>query len=688
MLSASEVVVELAFENMDSLPCRSDTGMRVPGLHPDINQHRVFPLASGQNPNVSLSGDALQSFTNSLYFNVFDETENMMQLGGGAGGSNSRSSGSRSSSLGRASAAQPAVVTVRERRYLGTFSLPWPTVLANNCKVEGRFRVETPVGIIGYQGVPSQQRGRQSVGMVPTTGQPLMAGFQGGEENDEPMYLYASITLDRVLGEPDSGPQPIIPGRESRALLNHIHTWTAALGEKIAKENLAPTLGTDIEGHSRLISRFLTPQPPPPDVCEDPLDPFSIEKSARYVSLISFLTDAQMFEGRAVDLWCTSKTFLDIGCGDFEEHAILLCNYFNFIDGKRGEADPSYQVRSFCVIVEAIPDGEAMYVMRQDQQTGHCEFWDPIANRCYFVPRKTDDSFYKKTAAAVDMEKHTLVQSIPPLRWAAGAIKRWREAEEQKARFSAAGNLQPTSYSVACPIQKVAVVLSSENVWYNMLRARAESSRASGVASESCVLRMDWDLENHTLWRPLFADLDEKKHLFPDGVIETLQPPLAYDAPNHDRAKKLQSHLENDIWQKFLRLRSQGGLRTRSNAAIAGRCREMLERLEHFRMSRREGGNEAPAPLKSTNDPPVRRQDVDRFLYDLEEEFGGHRGLRVYGVPLNMGMSDLSHAWQAVENTNLVALGNDDAEFSFAVRAFAYSHRVFSIWLFLVCVTE
>ena len=27
--------------------------------------------------------------------------------------------------------------------------------------------------------------------------------------------------------------------------------------------------------------------------------------------------------------------------------------------------------------------------MRQDQITGHSEFWDPIGNRCYFVPVKT-----------------------------------------------------------------------------------------------------------------------------------------------------------------------------------------------------------------------------------------------------------------------------------------------------------
>ena len=68
----------------------------------------------------------------------------------------------------------------------------------------------------------------------------------------------------------------------------------------------------------------------------------------RFVSLIPFLTDMQMFEGKQLDLWCTSKQFLEIQCGDWEEHSILLCNYFNYIDQKRRESNPNFNVESFC----------------------------------------------------------------------------------------------------------------------------------------------------------------------------------------------------------------------------------------------------------------------------------------------------------------------------------------------------
>ena len=36
------------------------------------------------------------------------------------------------------------------------------------------------------------------------------------------------------------------------------------------------------------------------------------------------------------DMTCLSQEFLDLGMGDSEEHAILLCNFFNYIDRRSG----------------------------------------------------------------------------------------------------------------------------------------------------------------------------------------------------------------------------------------------------------------------------------------------------------------------------------------------------------------
>lgn len=49
--------------------------------------------------------------------------------------------------------------------------------------------------------------------------------------------------------------------------------------------------------------------------------------------MIPFVDDLSMFKNMP-DVYSTSQEFLDLGAGDYEEHAILLCNYFNFIDEK------------------------------------------------------------------------------------------------------------------------------------------------------------------------------------------------------------------------------------------------------------------------------------------------------------------------------------------------------------------
>ena len=49
---------------------------------------------------------------------------------------------------------------------------------------------------------------------------------------------------------------------------------------------------------------------------------------ARFVSTIPFLEDAQVSQGQVKDVWCNSKEFITLAAGDWEEHAILLNNYY------------------------------------------------------------------------------------------------------------------------------------------------------------------------------------------------------------------------------------------------------------------------------------------------------------------------------------------------------------------------
>jgi len=128
----------------------------------------------------------------------------------------------------------------------------------------------------------------------------------------------------------------------------------------------------------------LNPTEPPLkdlEIDEQTGDAYAIEKVARFVSLIPFKEDLKKFEDMP-DLYCTNQEFLDLGEGDFEEHAILMCNYFNWIDQKWHPDKPD--MKSYLLYGDAVPEGQTTYVLRRNVKKGHAEIWSPVTGECYF----------------------------------------------------------------------------------------------------------------------------------------------------------------------------------------------------------------------------------------------------------------------------------------------------------------
>ena len=72
-------------------------------------------------------------------------------------------------------------------------------------------------------------------------------------------------------------------------------------------------------GERTLVCRYVRAQPPPADLTSE-------RQLLRFVSLLPFLDDAAL--GLHLDVWSTSRSFLELLAGDAEEHALLLCNFF------------------------------------------------------------------------------------------------------------------------------------------------------------------------------------------------------------------------------------------------------------------------------------------------------------------------------------------------------------------------
>jgi coiled-coil and C2 domain-containing protein 2A len=128
-------------------------------------------------------------------------------------------------------------------------------------------------------------------------------------------------SYDYVLGNKDLG--------EEEDFLEKASLWLKDYMSK--KENEVKNIvfwGEVVDGPSIFLPRFLANLQPPKtfDLNED-----CYEKCARYVSLIPYRTDSIVYDSLP-DMWTTCQEFLDLRAGGHEEHAILLCNYFNWID--------------------------------------------------------------------------------------------------------------------------------------------------------------------------------------------------------------------------------------------------------------------------------------------------------------------------------------------------------------------
>ena len=244
----------------------------------------------------------------------------------------------------RGSSAKKAI---RTKRYIGSFSIPFTTIYMQD-RVQGHFRVTTPLVNLGYDTINAEDDSRANG----ATGTPDLAAILR-KKSQNATTLHIMATLDTPLIKPAEA-LPEIRGGEDQAMQQRARKFVASLKSKKFMKNrevmvLAPTL----DGDMLLVSKFIYPQQPPRGLTGKVMN--TVTEIVRFVSLVPFLEDFQLSQGQT-EAWNTSHDFLQLCAGDWEEHAILLCNYFNYIDNS------IYQ--SYIVIGNGIPEGKTVYVMR------------------------------------------------------------------------------------------------------------------------------------------------------------------------------------------------------------------------------------------------------------------------------------------------------------------------------------
>lgn len=146
-------------------------------------------------------------------------------------------------------------------------------------------------------------------------------------------YISVKINTEPVLELPTETEADYYPGFENATFLYQGSQWVLhqKANRKVLKDRVVKVFAENCLGKSVFIPRFITPLEPPPTFMTDGDNSTIIEKCIWFVSLIPHVEDNKAFKDLP-DVWSTCQELLDLSAGDFEEHAILLCNYLKYLD--------------------------------------------------------------------------------------------------------------------------------------------------------------------------------------------------------------------------------------------------------------------------------------------------------------------------------------------------------------------
>jgi hypothetical protein len=428
----SFIEVKVVFYDQE-LDWRTDS---VDGIHPDYNARNKFILKPKDGEKY-FTREELSHCPGVIYFTLYDEIRSEQQL-------NEKDA--------------HTYIYKYEKKYLGSFKIPLTTVLQNSSSLEATCKVDIPLSVFGYYSDSSSSYDLINSAIVEKT-------KKEGTENlarivDDVVkivnpginaYISLYITLDPVVSLQKADDYEYVPGFEDSIFLINSVRWLKKLRDnQVVKDRNIRLFVSNFDGFSVYLPRYLKPQQPPEKVLSnnDPLNPLAIEKAARFVALLPFVEDANAFHYEEVpDCWCYDDQFFSLGFGDYEEHAVLLCNYFNFVDKAQNRDCTSY-----LLLGKGHPEGYTTYVLRMSNTTPDIEIWNARFGECYYFDRRYEESKF-------------LCFTI---------TKNFR-------------NRNPTE--AICPFKEVGCIISDNNIYIN-LQANADPAL------------MEFNLKDESCWMP------------------------------------------------------------------------------------------------------------------------------------------------------------------------------------------
>jgi coiled-coil and C2 domain-containing protein 2A len=199
-----------------------------------------------------------------------------------------------------------------EHKWLGSLAIPVAAIMQNT-RIEGTFRLHSPTVLLGYERANSGGSSSAYLGWQPPT-PPVEGAASGGVSGTaaasgasnlsmakDATYVNIYLTLEPALNVPEPVREKL-ECEEEEAVVAAAAAWRRG---QAAGRPVNP-LVVDVTGKSVLMTRYLKPLAPPPEVLRE--DTEAAEAVAWFVSLIPYLPSNVLFPGRGQIL--RFKTFI------------------------------------------------------------------------------------------------------------------------------------------------------------------------------------------------------------------------------------------------------------------------------------------------------------------------------------------------------------------------------------------
>ena len=586
-------------------------------------------------PSDDYTPSALSQVRDQVYFTLFDEIEEDDAMRGGT--------------------LEGEKTTRTERRFLGTFALPFTTIY-NNGRVEGTFRLNTPAFNFGYAPAAppttgtdtifgeQQQSGNdvvlpqssfeQFLNMIGITTAPKRTVLEQGSgrfihkrtssdleyfvSDDGATYIKIMATLDPLLSTVSSSGYDFAMSNvyhADRSFNAYASKWVRELNEYSikTKDREYKVFGSNSEGLNVLLCRYLSPLKPPEGF-------ETIRGAAHIVSLFPYLSDAHSFEESDLDFWCTTKQAWEIGAGDEEEHGTMLYNYLLYLslngqfknnsntmvrrgnnngrsldrrerNGAYPDDDSIREENLFLIMGKAIPEGDTTYVMMRDLNV------------------VSSDKSHPRNFLLINPCTGYMYSAMDP----------------------------------SCPLYEISTIVTPYNIWAN-------------IQMSAQPFDMNFDVLNIDCWRPFFG----MRLPPPLGGLHTVQTDVVYKPTLISYAVDVETEITNAIRSGLRRWRSK---RLRSTTTFhpdgCSILRDLLPQLEDWKKSGYISTPLNRKPVRSADKKDADDTELDKVISEVESRMAPILRTRAFhGFPLNMPFTDIDDVVNQVRTTTTIELPN------------------------------